>query len=54
MHPSRTYVALVAYSSTSDVLGAYRTEILGCRDWVWMHIDRHLDEQELGLVRSSL
>ena len=33
MHPASTSVALVAYSSTSDVAGKYRTWVLGNRAW---------------------
>ena len=53
MHPSRTFVALVAYSSTSDGAGTYMTGVLGSRSWVWMYVARNLEEQELGVVRSS-
>ena len=53
MHPSKIYVARVAYSLTSDVSGTYRTGVLGSRAWIWMYVARHLKEQELGSVRSS-
>ena len=55
MHPSRTYVALVAYSSTNDVSGTYRTGVLGSRAWVWMPVARQLEEQEFlyGCRRSG-
>ena len=49
MQPFRTSVALVAYSSTSDVAGTCITGVLGSRALVWMHVARHLEEQELGL-----
>ena len=53
MHPSRTKVALVAYSSTSDVSGTYRTWILGSRAWISMYVARHQKEQEFGPVRTD-
>ena len=30
MYPSRTYGASIAYSSTSDISGTYRSGLLGC------------------------
>ena len=45
MHPFRTSVALVAYSSTSDVSGTYRTGVLGIRASIWMQVAGHLKEQ---------
>ena len=54
MHPSRTSVAPVAYSSTSDVSGTYRAGILGSRTWIWMYVARYQKEKELGTARSSL
>ena len=43
MHPSRPYVALVAYSSTSDVAGTYRTGVFGSTAWIWMYVARNLE-----------
>ena len=53
MYPSSTSVALVSYSSTIDVAGIFRTGVLVNKDWVRMYFARHLEEQVLGLVRSS-
>ena len=53
MHSYRTSVALVAYSSTSDVSDTCRTGVLGSKAWIWMYVARHLKEQELRLARSS-
>ena len=52
MHRSRTSVALVAYSSTSDVAGTYRTGVPGSAGPGFGCVARHLEEQELGWVRS--
>ena len=54
MYPSRTYIVMVAYSSTSDVVGSYMTGVLGSRACIWMYVARHLEDQELWLVRLSL
>ena len=50
MHPSRTSVALVAYSSTSDISGTHGTCVLGSRAWILTYVARHLKKQEFGLV----
>ena len=54
MHPSRTSGLPVAYSSSGDVSGTYRAEILGSRRWIRMYVARHQKEQKLGTVRSSI
>ena len=53
MHPSRTSGAPVAYSSTGDVSGTYRAELLGSRPWIRMYVARHQKEKELGSRRSG-
>ena len=46
VHPSRTYVALIAHSSTGDVASTNGTVVLCSRAWIWMYVTRHLEEQE--------
>ena len=53
MYPSRTSGAPVAYSSTSDVSGSYRTGIFGSRPWILMYVAHHEKEQELGTVQTD-
>ena len=50
MHPSRTAGAPVAYSSTSDVSGTYRTGILDSRPWIGMCVARLQKEVGYGSV----
>ena len=42
VHPSRAYVAPVAYSSTCEVAGTYGTGVLCSRAWVRMDVARHM------------
>ena len=51
MYTSKSYVAPVAYSSTSDVLGTCRAGILRSRPWICMYVACHQKEQVL--VRSG-
>ena len=51
MHPFRTYVSTVAYSSTRYVSGTYLTGVLGSRAYIWMYVARYLKggiPRELG------
>ena len=45
MYPSRTYVTLIAFSSTCDVSDTNRTRVIASRAWVRMHVARHQYEQ---------
>ena len=46
VHPSRTYVALIAHSSTGDAASTNGIGILCSRAWIRMYVARHLVMQE--------
>ena len=54
MHPSKTYVALVYFSSVCDVLSTYRTGVLIIRVWIWINIIRYQKEQEFGIETTTV
>ena len=49
--PIQNTGAPVPYSSTSDVSGTYRAEILGSRPWIQMYVA--CDQKEQGLSMSG-
>ena len=41
----RASVALITHSSTGDVASTNGTGVLCSKAWMWMDVDRHLEEQ---------